>query len=38
MTKLIDRIDFLRKTKAKVKFLSLEPLIGPLPNLKPKKN
>ncbi len=27
------RIDFLRKTKARVKFLSLEPLIGPLPNL-----
>ena len=31
--KVIDRIDYLRKTKAKVKFLSLEPLIGPLPNL-----
>ena len=28
-----DRMDFLRKTKAKVKFLSLEPLIGPLPSL-----
>jgi protein gp37 len=27
------RIDFLRKTGAKVKFLSLEPLIGPLPAL-----
>ena len=27
------RIDYLRKTNAKVKFLSLEPLIGPLPNL-----
>lgn len=27
------RIDFLRKTKAKVKFLSCEPLIGPLPRL-----
>lgn len=27
------RVDFLRKTNAKVKFLSLEPLIGPLPNL-----
>jgi len=27
------RIDFLRKTNAKVKFLSLEPLIGPLPKL-----
>jgi len=28
-----DRIDFLRHTNAKTKFLSLEPLIGPLPNL-----
>ena len=27
------RIDFLRDTDARVKFLSLEPLIGPLPNL-----
>lgn len=27
------RIDYLRKTKAKVKFLSLEPLLGPLPKL-----
>lgn len=27
------RIDHLRKTKAYVKFLSLEPLLGPLPNL-----
>jgi len=27
------RIDSLRETNAKVKFLSLEPLIGPLPNL-----
>ncbi|PKP47613.1 MAG: hypothetical protein CVT94_10930 [Bacteroidetes bacterium HGW-Bacteroidetes-11] len=33
---VIDRIDFLSKVKAKVKFLSLEPLIGPLPNLKLK--
>ena len=32
-----DRIDFLRKTKARVKFLSCEPLIGPLPNLNLKK-
>lgn len=32
-----DRIGFLRKTKAKVKFLSLEPLIGALPNLNLKK-
>lgn len=31
--KTIDRIDHLRKTKAKVKFLSCEPLIGPLPNI-----
>jgi protein gp37 len=31
--KVIDRIDFLRKTKANVKFLSCEPLIGPLENL-----
>lgn len=29
----IHRIDHLRQTGAKVKFLSLEPLIGPLPNL-----
>ena len=31
--KVIDRIDFLRYTNAKKKFLSLEPLLGPLPNL-----
>jgi protein gp37 len=31
--KVVNRIDYLRKTKAKVKFLSLEPLIGPLPSL-----
>jgi protein gp37 len=31
------RIDDLRKTKAKTKFLSLEPLIGPLPKLNLKK-
>ncbi len=31
--KVKDRIDFLRQTNARVKFLSLEPLIGPLPNL-----
>ena len=30
------RIDHLRKTKAYVKFLSLEPLLSPLPNLKLK--
>ncbi|MCB2226981.1 MAG: phage Gp37/Gp68 family protein [Desulfarculaceae bacterium] len=29
----VDRIDYLRDTPAKVKFLSLEPLLGPLPNL-----
>jgi protein gp37 len=31
--RVIDRIDFLRESGARVKFLSLEPLIGPLPNL-----
>jgi protein gp37 len=31
--KVIDRIDDLRKTSAQVKFLSCEPLIGPLFNL-----
>jgi protein gp37 len=31
--RVVDRIDFLRRTKARTKFLSLEPLIGPLPNL-----
>lgn len=31
------RIDNLIKTKAKIKFLSLEPLLGPIPNLKLKK-
>lgn len=31
--RVIDKIDFLRTTGARVKFLSLEPLIGPLPNL-----
>lgn len=35
--RVIDRIDFLRQTNAKIKFLSLEPLIGALPNLKLKK-
>ncbi|MCE2732540.1 MAG: phage Gp37/Gp68 family protein [Flammeovirgaceae bacterium] len=34
---VIDRISFLRKTKAKVKFLSCEPLIGPLKKLNLKK-
>jgi protein gp37 len=32
-TKYVDRIDYLRQTRAKVKFLSLEPLLGALPNL-----
>lgn len=32
-----DRIDYLRKTGAKVKFLSLEPLLGQLHNLNLKK-
>ncbi len=32
-----DRIDVLRKTSAKIKFLSLEPLLGALPNLNLKK-
>lgn len=31
------RIDHLRKTEAKIKFLSLEPLLGPLHNLNLKK-
>src|SRR5258706_8751908 len=31
--KVVERIDYLRNTDAHVKFLSLEPLIGPLPNL-----
>ena len=31
--RVIDRIDFLRQTNAKTKFLSCEPLIGPLMNL-----
>lgn len=35
--KVMSRIDYLRKTNAKTKFLSLEPLIGPLPNLNLKK-
>lgn len=30
---VVSRIDYLRNTKAKVKFLSLEPLIGPLSNM-----
>lgn len=35
--KVKNRIELLRKTDAKVKFLSLEPLIGALPNLKLNK-
>ncbi len=31
--KVVDRIDFLRNTNARIKFLSLEPLIGPLNNI-----
>ncbi len=31
--RVVDRIDDLRATNAKVKFLSCEPLIGPLPNM-----
>ena len=31
--KVMDRIDFLRETNAVVKFLSCEPLIGPLPDM-----
>ncbi|HYG15120.1 MAG TPA: phage Gp37/Gp68 family protein [Bacteroidia bacterium] len=31
--RVMERIDFLRNTDARIKFLSLEPLIGPLPNL-----
>jgi protein gp37 len=32
-SRVIDRIDFLRKTNAKTKFLSCEPLIGPISNM-----
>jgi Bacteriophage protein gp37 len=31
--KVMDRIEYLRRSGARVKFLSCEPLIGPLPNL-----
>ena len=31
--RVINRIDFLRGTNARLKFLSCEPLIGPLPNM-----
>ena len=36
-SRVTSRIDFLRKTGAKVKFLSCEPLIGPLPKMNLKK-
>lgn len=36
-SKSLGRINFLRRTRAKVKFLSCEPLIGPLNNLNLKK-
>lgn len=32
-SRVMDRIDFLRETNAKIKFLSCEPLIGPLMNM-----
>jgi protein gp37 len=32
-SRVIDRIDFLRSTNATTKFLSCEPLIGPLMNM-----
>ena len=35
--RVVQRIDLLRNTKARVKFLSLEPLIGPLEGLNLKK-
>lgn len=35
--KVIDRIDYLRQTNARVKFLSCEPLIGNLPNMNLEK-
>ena len=35
--RVIERIDYLRKTKARVKFLSCEPLIGPLRRMNLKK-
>jgi protein gp37 len=31
--RVVDRIDFLRRTNAKIKFLSCEPLIGPLTDI-----
>jgi len=34
--KYVHRIDHLRNTRAKVKFLSIEPLLGPIPDLRLK--
>ena len=31
--KVLDRLDLLRRSRAKIKFLSLEPLLGPLPSI-----
>jgi protein gp37 len=31
--KVLNRVDYLRQTNARTKFLSCEPLIGPLPNI-----
>jgi len=36
-SRVINRIDYLRKTNAATKFLSCEPLIGPLPKMNLKK-
>ena len=36
--KVINRIEYLRNTDARTKFLSCEPLIGALPNMNLKKN
>lgn len=36
-SRVVDRIGMLRRTKAKTKFLSLEPLLGPLPKMNLKK-
>lgn len=31
--KVVDRIDHLKRTNARIKFISIEPLLGPLPDL-----
>ena len=36
-SRVTNRIDYLRKTNASTKFLSCEPLIGPLPKMNLKK-